>query len=277
MEKSRSEKFIHNSPESWEINKEKEKILEYIKAEIQKSKDILSARVYGSWLHSEKSIDLDICVMIPSEDGVVEPNVYQGLKIMHKKLSKKTAQDVDLVPHTLDELTDYRSTLYYPRYNPSLVSGKDIKGKLEVSPIFDKADRFTYADLAAYILLDNRTICRRQIARSLNPAESKVFASKILHGPGNALTYYSCEQEVPYLVSPSDLSGSLKVFDQVYGVNSEPANNFLFSCKDELNFKKALALLKWYEYLVTLVLYNKDKYNKIYQNYCLELEHFNIK
>lgn len=121
-----------------EISDEKVRILEYVKTVLEKSKDILSARVYGSWLYSEESIDLDICIMIPSNKGIVDSSVYQRLKIERRKLSEKTGQDVDLVPHTLDEINDFRSGLYYPRYNPSLFTGRDIKGKLEIQPIYDR-------------------------------------------------------------------------------------------------------------------------------------------
>ncbi len=263
------------SPEPPKISKEKLGILENIKAEIEKSKDILSARIYGSWLHSEKSIDLDICVMIPSDEGIVEPDVYRHLKAEREKLSHNSGQDVDLVPHTLDEISDARSDLYHPRYNPSLVCGQDIKSKVGINSVSDKGDHFTYADLAVHVLLDNRTVCRRQIIRSLNAAEGKIFASKLLHGPGNALTFYSCKQKAPYLVSPSDLQTSLKMFDRVYKVDSGPANIFLSSCKKELSPDKAPVLLKWYEHLVALVLHDEGKYNQAYQEYCLEIGHLN--
>lgn len=270
MGKNKFERPRYTSLEVDKISSEKLKILEYIKSEIEKSEDILSARVYGSWLHSTESIDLDICAMIPSNNGIVESNVYQRLKIEKERLSKTTGQDVDIVPHTLDEITDFRSDLYCPRYNPSLVFGKDIKGRVEIKPIFNKRDKFTHADIQAHVLLDNRTVCRRQILRSLNPAESRIFVSKLLHGPGNALTYYSCKEKIPFLVSPSDLFAAMKTFDQIYHVDSTLALDFLSSCRKKMDPENAPPLLKWYEHLVAYVLNEKiDK--KAYNSYCLEL------
>jgi len=270
MEQYKFKKTELISLESVEISPEKREVLERIKSGVEKSKDILSARVYGSWLHSEESTDLDICIMIASEEGVVNSDVYKRLKSEREELAEKTGQNVDLVPHTMDEINDFRSDLYYPRYNPSLVAGIDVKGKLDIEPIFDKNDSFTYADLLAHILLDNRTICRRQIVRSLNPAESKIFASKLLHGPGNALTYHSCKQKVPYLVSPSDLAASLEMYDKIYNVDSGPAMDFLSSCKKGLNYENALILLTWYERLVNVVLYG-NQHKEGYQKYCAEI------
>jgi len=274
MEQSELEKSKINSQKDRDISGEKLDILDYLKTEIETNKDILSALVYGSWLYSEKSADLDICVIIPSEDGIVEPDVYRRLKIERGKLSEKTAQSVDLVPHTMDEISDFRSDLHFPRHNPSLVSGPNIKGDLEIKPIFDKNESFTYADLAAHVLLDNRTICRRQIIRSLSPEESKIFSSKLLHGPGNALTYYSCKQKEPYLIPPSNWEGSINIFDLIYEVDSKPAYKYLLSCKNELSFGKASILLKWYEHLVAMVLHEDSdgKQKRAYQEYCLEIK-----
>jgi predicted nucleotidyltransferase len=276
MEKPKLEKPPFMSEESSEINEEKLRVIEYLRSKIEKSEDILSARIYGSWLYSEKSTDLDVCIIIPSDNGIVDPNTYKRLKNEREKLSENSAQDVDLVPHTSDEITDFRSGLYNPRYNPSLISGYDIKGKTEIEPISNKDEHFTYSDLVANILLDNRTVCRRQIIRSLSTPESKVFASKILHGPGNALTYHACKEKLSYLASPSNLIKSLKLFDQTYKVDSAPANEFLQSCRNNLNTEKALLLLGWYECLVALVLYD-HKNAQSYRNYCLKMSHFNIK
>ena len=271
-------KFTGPNKESLEfqnLNKKRLHILEFVKNGLENSKEILSAKAYGSWMYSEKSRDLDIFVIIPSNEGIVDPNTYHHLSSLRKNLCEQTKQDVDLVPHTQDEIKDHRSTLYYPRYNPSLVSGKNLKGKTEIEPVFNKNDKFDYGDLSAYILLDNRTICRRQLIRSFNESEGKIFVSKTLHGPGNALTYYSCKQKIPYLLSPSDLSGSLKAFDEIYKVNSSPAIEFFSYCKKKLDFEKALVLLKWYEHLVQLVLYC-EKYANNYQKYCLEIKNLDL-
>jgi predicted nucleotidyltransferase len=270
MERFESDKAKNERSESIESNKEKLGILEYIRTELGKSNDIVSARVYGSWLHSDNSTDLDICVMIPSADGIVDSDVYRRLKVERQKLSKHTAQDVDLVPHTMDEIADWRSDIYHPRYNPSLVAGLDLKSQMAIQPIFDKSRNFTYTDLAAHILLDNRTVCRRQIIRSLTLPERKIFSSKLLHGPGNALTYDSCRNQTPFHASPADFPASLKMFDRVYKVNSSPASDFLLSCKRGLDPVQAPILLKWYEHLVALVL-QEGKHVATYQKYCAEV------
>ena len=276
MEKPKLEKPPFVPEESSEIDEKKLRIIEYLKSEIEKSEDILSARVYGSWLCSEKSTDLDICIIIPDDNGIVDSDIYHRLRKEREKLSEDSAQDVDLVPHTLDEITDFRSDLYHPRYNPSLISGQDIKGTLKIEPVFNKNSHFTYSDITANVLLDNRTVCRRQITRSLTTPEGKIFASKILHGPGNALTYYSYEQKRPYLVSPSDLMKSLRLFDRIYRVDSTLANEFLRSCQNDLNTESAALLLKWYEYLVAMVLY-RHKNAQNYKSHCLKMNQFNTK
>lgn len=270
MGQSKLEKLGNDLLGVADIGKDKTEVLKYLKIELEKSENISSARVYGSWLHSGESADLDLCVMVPGDGGIVDSGVYRRLKIVREEMSEKSGQGIDLVPHTLDEIDDFRSDLYLPRYNPALCLGHDIKSKMEIKSIYEKSDTFTYADLAVNVLLDNRTICRRQILRSLAPEESKIFSSKLLHGPGNALTYYVCRQGMPYLASPSDLQKSLMVFDQIYKVDSKPANNFLLSCKNELSTDKAYVLLKWYEHLVALVLHG-EKYNQAYNDYCLEI------
>jgi hypothetical protein len=70
MEQYKFKKTELISLESVEISPEKREVLERIRFGVEKSRDILSARVYESWLHSEESTDLDICIMIASEEGV---------------------------------------------------------------------------------------------------------------------------------------------------------------------------------------------------------------
>src|SRR3989344_3752266 len=269
---------MKNFESSYQENKNKEifqkklEVLNLVKNELEKSSEILSAKIYGSWLYSEKSIDLDICTIVPSQNSIVDSDVYLSLKELKERLNKGTNQDIDLVPHTEDELNDKRSTLYNPRYNPSLVDGKDIKGELKIEPIFDKENKFGFEDLAAYVLLDNRTICRRQLIRSLNPNETKIFISKILHGPGNALTYHTCKNKEKYIATPSNIKESLELFDETYKLNSKPAEIFLKECRKNFNFGKAAKLIMWYEHLVSKVLYEKEGYN----DFCIKLAKENL-
>jgi len=230
---------------------------------------IISARVYGSWFFNHDSEDLDIAVMIPSRRGVVEPGVYQELRDLRRELCLSTDCDIDLVPHTMDEVTNMQSPLWYPRYNPSLVSGKDIKGSMCIESSCNRTELASFADMTTYVLLDNRTICRRQLVRTLSKTEARIFVSKLLHGPGNALTRYACKHSLHYICSPSDLIQCFKHFDDIYNVDSTPAMNFLQKCKQGMNYGQALKLMLWYETLVSLVIYSEtqaEQYSQVCEN-----------
>ena len=114
---------------------DKELALSLISSALVASDCVLSAKMYGSWLCDETSVDCDIAVIVPSVSGVVDSNVYRLLLSLRDRLVAETGNDIDLVPHTIDELDDIRSPLWYPRYNPSLVSGMVVKGELSVLPI----------------------------------------------------------------------------------------------------------------------------------------------
>ena len=254
------------------MDKDKSEILRIIKEGLDECDYVLSARIYGSWLHGEAMEDVDVAVMIPSVNGgVVDEHVYRELKNLRENLNVKLNRDVDLIPHTMDEIDDLRSTLWYPRYNPSLVSGRTVKGKFLIDESSKKGVSFGFEDLTAYILYDNRTICRRQLLRTLEEEQGRIFVSKLLHGPGNALTYYSCRNKVGYLCSPSDLVQSFKIFDEIYNVDSEPAFKFLSSCKKEINFEKAVNLMSWYENLLLIVLKGEESSIRNYQQICEKL------
>lgn len=237
---------------------------------LEKEEEILAAKVYGSWLYLERSLDLDIAIMVPSENSIVIPDTYRKLKIFREEANRKTEQDVDIIPHTQDELGDFRSPFYHPKYNPALVDGRDIKGKMDIRPSHNLGIKFGYEDIAACMLYDNRTICRRQIIRSLNAEEGRVFVSKILHGPTNALTYGVYKRRTLRSSPPSNWIESLREFDTTFRVNSEPALDFLRRCETNLDFDTALKLLGWYERLIMLVLHDGDNLDS-YKIYCEEL------
>ncbi len=237
---------------------------------LEKEKEILAAKVYGSWLYLEKSLDLDVAIMVPSENGIVAQDTYRKLKTFREGASRKTGQDIDITPHTQDELGDFRSPFYHPKYNPALVDGRDIKGKVDIRPSFDLGIKFGYEDIAAHMLYDNRTICRRQIIRSLNAEEGRIFVSKILHGPTNALTYNVYKNKTLRSSPPSNWIESLREFDAIFRVNSGPALDFLRRCEANLDFDMALKLLGWYERLIVLVLRDGDNPD-FYKIYCEEL------
>lgn len=231
---------------------------------------IVAARMYGSWLYDEMSVDCDIAVLIPSVSGLVDSNTYRLLLILRDCLVEETGNDIDLVPHTEDELEDVCSPLWYPRYNFSLISGKVIKGEFAISPITKNEQKFSFADLSAYVIHDNRTVCRRQLVRSLQGESGRIFVSKLLHGTENALTFYACQKKTEYLYSPSDINHGFEILDSVYGVDSNPARAFLQSCKYSFDFEKGLLLMSWYESLVAMAF---DKANAhLYQDTCHRLQ-----
>ncbi len=98
----------------------------------------------------------------------------------------------------------------------------------------------------------------------------RIYVSKLLHGPGNALTFYSCKNKMKYLASPSDLEFCFRLLDEIYGVNSIPVLKFLRSCKEEFNFQKALKLMFWYENIVSLAMLYEYSAN-LYNSACLKV------
>ncbi|MBT3464822.1 hypothetical protein HN451_07550 [archaeon] len=254
-----------------ELTTDKKLVLKQISKALNDSGQILSARIYGSWLYNEKSVDLDVAIMIPSQDGIVEPDVYRKLYELRKSLCDNTRHDIDLIPHTTDEKLNINSPLWYPRYNPSLVFGKNIKDKFPVQSSHTIKKLFNFSDLTAYVLFDNRTICRRQLVRSLNEEEARIFVSKLLHGPGNALSYYSYKNGLAYICPPSDLSECFVQFDKIYNVDSTPAMQFINQCKKGMLLEDALKLIHWYEHLIALI-FHKDDYLQIYRDFCINIE-----
>lgn len=143
---------------------------------IRKENFIKAGRIYGSSLYSGDVIDLDVAIMIPSSCGIVSHSVYRGLYRTRKRLCKLFGVDIDLVPHTIDEISDINSPLWHPRYNPSLVFGKDIKGKFPVQPFsFNGLSPKRLMNPASFILHDTRTIARRQVVRSLRARKRGFF------------------------------------------------------------------------------------------------------
>jgi len=244
-----------------------EEILQLVQNSLQEADCVLSARVYGSWLYNEKTVDMDIAVMVKSDFGIITPDHYRQLRNLRTALCEKTRQDIDLVPHTEDEFADHNSPLWYPRYNPSLVFGQNLKGRFEITAISTSNHVFSFTDLTAYVMHDNRTICRRQLIRSFKEEEGRIFASKLLHGPGNALTHQACRLKMEYVLPPSNLEECFNVFDRMYGVDSSPTTRFLATCKESIDFERGILLMNWYENLVNMVLHG-DQFRSKYQQIC---------
>jgi predicted nucleotidyltransferase len=258
------EKFNIETP----FSREQHRAIETITGTLEKTPEITAARIYGSWLHKEHSVDLDLAVMASSERGIISASSYERLRLLRGRLAEDTGYDVDLVPHTEDELVDLRSPLYNPRYNPSLLEGRDIKGAFTIEPSYKSLKTFDFGDLTASVLYDNRTVCRRQLVRGFSRDESRIFVSKLSHGAGNALTYYACKNHIPYIASPSDWFGALYRCDELYGTESDPALDFLRGCRDHgVNDQSAISLMRWHEFLLAAVLRGGDAVGE-YNAYC---------
>mgnify|MGYP001565594831 CR=1 FL=1 len=235
---------------------------------IKKEKLIKAARIYGSSLYAEDIIDLDVAIIIPSINGIVDQSVYMHLRKLRKRLCRIFKIDIDLVPHTIDEIKDINSPLWHPRYNPSLVFGKDIKSKFPIKPILygqlSVRNRF---DPTSFILHDTRTITRRQAIRSLKGEQARIFLAKLSHGPGNALTYISSCKKQKYSIDPSNAEQAFKMFEPLYNINCKKYYHIIQECKKvitdtgELPIKRALNVLSWYELLVMSV-FNDKKLKK---------------
>lgn len=247
-----------------------ERIRACLKETFNASDIILAARAYGSWTYNEQTVDVDVAVMVRDQNFVVGEATYSELKNLRRKLSEDLNIDLDLIPHTLDEVGDKTSPIWYPRYNPSLVFGETLKGDFPTGASSVIHASFDFSDFAAYVMHDNRTICRRQLLRTLKDESGRIFISKLLHGPGNALTYHACKHRRKYLCSPSDLSKSLEIFDEIYGVNSALAIKFLKNCREKgIDFPNAVKLMSWYESLIAMVIMSGER--SLYQHICLEL------
>lgn len=220
---------------------------------------ILSARVYGSFLYSAQSTDVDLAVMAPSSCGVIAKDIYERLYRIRNHLCKTLNLDIDLVPHTFDEVEETGSPLWNPRYHPSLSFGIDVKERfplpLEISPT---------QNVSMYVLLDNRTVTRRQILRPSGPENWRIFLAKLIHGPGNALTLISLTKGKQYMANPSDVQEAFKIFDQIYSTDSKVVLK-QFNDAEKLiqegvfSLREAVWLLNWYEALVATVLgYNTN-------------------
>jgi len=233
---------------------------------IKKEKFIKAARIYGSSLYLDDTIDIDIALLIPSRYGVVGHTIYKRLYNVRKKLCDLTGLDIDLIPHTQDEITNTNSPLWHPRYNPSLVFGKDIKAKFPIKPMFFKKSLSNwFTDMVAYNLYDTRCIVRRQALRSLNGEEARIFLAKMIHGPGNALVHLSLCNKKACQTDPSNIEESFSIFGIKYGLDMGRILEYFNKSKNiisktgKLPMERALNILSWYELLIALILNNSPK------------------
>ena len=148
-------------------------ILNQISTAVNKENCILDAILYGSSKYDFSNVDIDVCVVIRTVWGKMDADTIQSLKKIKQSLSYSTRFDIDLVPHSIDELSDFCSPLYYPKYNPSLSNGIRLKGNAIKDSNFSLT--FNASSLAKFVILDTRTITRRQILRDSKPNEIHVF------------------------------------------------------------------------------------------------------
>lgn len=202
-----------------------------IQDELTKSSVITDAILYGSFLYGENFVDCDIAVFIDSYGSTLNKSDFIYLYSLRESLTEKTGVDVDLIPHTHDELSNSLLTpIWFPRYNPSLVFGKTLKGsiKIEKPNLLD----ISYSNLALYVILDTRTIIRRQICRISTHQESNIFFSKIIHLCGNITTLIKNILKEDYLFPPSDIMSSAKYVDSIIkDINAVEAVKFISSAR----------------------------------------------
>ena len=209
-----------------------------------------SAILYGSWIYQD-GVDLDIAVIVESENGIIPISVYHVLADARQKLIEMTNTDVDLICHSDDEINDNRSPLWHPRYNPPLAFGVTIKGKFSITSCSIKKVSFDYADICMYTLFDHRALCRRQMLRPFSQGSAEFVLGRFLHGPANALVYHCCKHHMELLCSTSDVAKSFVFFDKYYSVDSEKVLSKLTKLII-LDMNTALPLMNWYEALVSL-------------------------
>lgn len=245
------------------LNSANSEALNAIRATIRKEPVVVAALAYGSSLYgADNFVDIDVAFIIPSRLGIVEPSVYRRLRLLRKTCLVLGKSDIDIVPHTRDELDDSASSLWSPKHYPSLFCGLAIKGSLPIRRLTKKDRtlpvRITHARM---ILHETRTITRRQIVRSTElPGEMRIYLSKLLHGPGNALTYLAECKGRDLDVDPSNIPVAFARLDSVLKTDSTDILRYFANCKKfltdhgRLPLNRALNLLRWYECLMSTVL-----------------------
>ncbi len=142
---------------------------------------IKTAIVYGT---NAKEInpdnDLDIAVVL-EEASVIPAETFQKLFHIRKKLQEFYKVDIDLVPHTLDELEKNTiSPLTYPHNSPALAFGIPLKGELpNIYKLIDVNHKVSNADLLKFHLSLDRATIRRFACKKCTPKEKQVFLNKL--------------------------------------------------------------------------------------------------
>lgn len=260
------------------LPKKKHEKYELLSHKLEEYDFVKAMIVYGSWLFDDNSADMDVAVFIDSEQGIVDPKIYDQLMHVRQWFNHEVSStdDLDLIPHTEDEYKDKRSPIWLPKSNQALAYGIYYFDVQRIYAMQNMQYNFTNTDLVAMLMHDTRTICRRQLTRNLDGEAGRIFVSKLLHGPANALTHFSCLNNRNIIGEPANLKRTFELFDIYFQVDSKPAWNFLFDCKRNFNRKKALSLMRWYEHLMGLVLYGKPSAIN-YEYCCMTIKKIDIK
>lgn len=251
--------------------------IDMIRNYLKNNQHVLSAVLYGSSNFDDgRYEDVDIAVMVPSSGGVCDFGIYSELRRIRQELSKLLGGDVDLVPHTEDEITRPISPLTFPKYNSSLVFGIPVKGRFPVS-IPSNSQTYTQADLAEWVMSDTRTITRRQILRPTGEEEIRIFISKLAHGPGNFLTMWALKEGCQeHKINPSDFKNSFEIFGEITGVEINPILHWIRVLKKGIKEgyfspEDAFPLITWYENMFRSAISEDFSYLRSYMNRDLRL------
>ncbi len=255
----------------------KKQVVDNICSIVSEHNEVASSRIYGSWLTLDKCSDMDIAILVKSAEGIISSEHVNSLKELRDRLTKESGAntDIDLVPHTEDELMDKCSPIWNPRQNPSLQFSLLLGGDFPV-PVANQIETpYSVADLKIIQMHDARTICRRQILRSLTGERGRIFVSKLKHGAGDAIILKACKEHTPLLYGPSETDKCFTEFDNLYGVDSTNVRNLITNHLGGITHDDGLCLLKWYEALFNLST-KGSSHGIAYQKVCDEMANAQI-
>ena len=107
-----SEQILLSHNEKWEVNmKNHEEVLRLVQSSLQETDCVISARVYGSWLYNEKTVDMDIAVMAISDLARSAPIITSNYTICGSHCVKK--QDRILILYPTQKMNSPTVILHY--------------------------------------------------------------------------------------------------------------------------------------------------------------------
>lgn len=212
-------------------------MLEEIKKKLKENTYIYAAIYYGtSSVSSNEREDLDLAIIL-NVDNEIDLDCFIKLIEFRKELIEITHRDIDLIPHTLDEVMDQLSPLYNPRYNPPLTYGTILKGNIKIN-MTDNISIKQSDILKSYILLD-RTIIRRLICREYSHSDNIVFINKIKKTIFNIINYLSIKNGINYYnINEDNIEKNIEILDLIYRSSFKEKLPKLFSIIKSDNFKE---------------------------------------